>query len=365
MKISDFDYQLPESLIAQYPSESRDKSRVLFLKANAELDKGSFVESPKISHFDQILSEFAEGDLLLINNTKVMPARVRGLSEDEGQVELLFLEELSSHGNALRWKCMMKGKRKLGKRIQLPQGVQAHIEGIDQGSGTVEVSLSNLPSEMSFSEWLQKVGSMPIPPYIREGEAEDFDSKRYQTVFAEVEGAVAAPTAGLHFTEALLDRLKKKGVRILPITLHVGIGTFQPVRVEDIREHKMHEERVAISKETMNEIREAKKYGRRITAVGTTVVRACEGASKKILESNDEFFFGSVDQYIYPGYKFHVIDRLITNFHLPRSSLLIMISAFVGRERLMAAYDLAIKEKLRFFSYGDAMFCEKWSPQAD
>ena len=338
MKTDDFDYYLPEELIAQTPIKERDHSRLLVL------DK----ETGEISHerFDNIISYLNKGDVLVINNTKVLPARLIGVKEETNAViEVLMLKDLGNN----RWECLSKpAKRiKIGTIIKFSDELCAKcVSTGEDGIREFEFIYNGI-----FLEILDKLGEMPLPPYIHE-KLEDKD--RYQTVYAKEVGSAAAPTAGLHFTTELLEKIKEKGIIIEEITLHVGLGTFRPVQVEDVSKHKMHSEFYSMSKETANVLNNAKKDGRRIIAVGTTTTRTLE----TILRDNDEFkeISGWTDIFIYPGFKFKAIDALITNFHLPKSTLVMLVSAFASKEKIMKAYNEAVKEKYRFFSFGDAMF---------
>jgi S-adenosylmethionine:tRNA ribosyltransferase-isomerase len=330
MKRQDFQYELPDALIAQRPTNTRDGSRLMHVP---------IAEEPFIGAFGDIIEAFRGDEVLVLNDTKVVPARITGQKVTGGRIELFFLEDL---GNG-RIKAMLRGKRlKVGARLLLP-GTEAEI--IDHlGDGVFEVALASI---VELWSWLDAVGAIPLPPYIkRSADASDHD--RYQTVFARTPGAVAAPTAGLHMTTEILDALGKKGVRICHVTLHVGLGTFMPMRVDDVHEHEMHTERYVIP----NETRIALNSGRPVIAVGTTVVRALESYAMDPAASATSIF-------IYPGFEFQVVDGLITNFHLPESTLLMMVSAFAGTERIMNAYQAGIDAHMRFFSYGDAMVLKR------
>jgi S-adenosylmethionine:tRNA ribosyltransferase-isomerase len=299
--------------------------------------------------FREITDLFREGDLLVINDTRVIPARLTGFKESGGRVEVFLVRKLAEYGEV--WHCLIKASKppKPATNILLPAGLRARVmERGEEGLWIVSFS----PVE-GFDELLERVGSIPLPPYIRRP-AGGQDSERYQTVFARVKGAVAAPTAGLHVTSELLAAIGQRGVEIVPLTLHVGLGTFLPVRVADPREHRMHRERYAIPEMTAIKVNSAKEEGRRVVALGTTSARALEYATADDgdLLSGD----GEADIFIYPGYRFKLVDALITNFHLPKSSLLMMVSAFAGKEFLFKAYCEAVRRRFRFFSYGDAMF---------
>jgi S-adenosylmethionine:tRNA ribosyltransferase-isomerase len=341
MKVSDFDYKLPKELIAKFPVEPRDSARLMVL----------YRDSGKIEHriFRDIAEYLKEGDVLVLNDTKVIPARLFGRLETGGKVELLLIRQPLPNV----WEVMAKPARKLkeGKRIIFDEELEGIVKGYaGEGKRLVEF---NVKGNKDFMEKLEEVGHIPLPPYIEREERPE-DRKKYQTVFAQKPGAVAAPTAGLHFTKELLEKLKSKGVIIKTVTLHVGPGTFKPVKVEKVEEHKMDYETYNVPEETAYEINKAKEEGRRVVAVGTTVVRTLESAADekgKVKAGED-----STNLFIYPGYKFKVIDALITNFHLPRSTLIMLVSAFAGRERILNAYREAVKEGYRFYSYGDAMF---------
>ena len=341
MKVSDFDYELPKELIAKFPVEPRDSSRLMVLHRN----------TGEIEHriFRDIVEYLKPGDVLVINDTKVIPARLFGKLETGGKVELLLVRQPGLG----TWEVMAKPARKLkeGKRIYFDEELEAVVKGYSgEGRRIVEFILK---SNKDFMEKLEEIGHIPLPPYI-EREEKPEDREKYQTVFARKEGAVAAPTAGLHFTEELLQKLKDKGIIIKNITLHVGPGTFKPVKVENVEEHQMDYETYHVPEDTAAEINRAKEEGRRVIAVGTTVTRTLESAAEK--DGKVKSGEGSTNLFIYPGYRFKVIDALITNFHLPRSTLLMLVSAFAGRERILNAYREAVKKGYRFYSYGDAMF---------
>ena len=337
MKVSEFNYDLPEELIAQTPMEKRDESRLMVLNHNEE----------KIEHkiFKNIIEYLKPGDVLVRNNTKVLPARIYGKKDTGANVEFLLLKNIEGD----IWETIVRpgNKLRVGAKVIFGDGLlEAEILDILPG-GTRKVEFKY---EGIFNEILDKLGLMPLPPYIHE---ELKQKDRYQTVYAKYQGSAAAPTAGLHFTEELLEQLKQKGVEIANVTLHVGIGTFRPVKEELIENHKMHSEHFYIKQEDVEKINNAKKEGRRVIAVGTTSCRvletiADENGQVKMVESDTEIF-------IYPGYKFKCIDGLITNFHLPQSTLLMLVSAFAGKDFMMNAYKQAVEEKYRFFSFGDAM----------
>lgn len=339
MKTSDFAYELPKELIAQEPIAHRDKSRLLVM------DKATGVCEHKI--FSDIIEYFKEGDCLVINDTKVIPARLIGEREDTGgKVEVLLLKRKENN----TWETLVKPGKKArpGMRLTFGEGIlKAEILDImDEGNRLVKFEYEGI-----FEEILDKLGQMPLPPYITHKLS---DKNRYQTVYAKYEGSAAAPTAGLHFTDELLLDIRKKGVDIASVTLHVGLGTFRPVKAEEIKDHHMHVEEYHVTKEAAEKINSAKARGGRIICVGTTSVRTLESAADEngIVHEGG----GDTNIFIYPGYKFRVIDGLVTNFHLPESTLLMLVSAFAGREAVMAAYEEAVDLKYRFFSFGDAMF---------
>ena len=338
MKVTEFDYDLPEELIAQVPIKKRDESRLMVLDR-----KNKTIEHKK---FKDIIEYLEPGDILVRNNTKVIPARLYGNKETGAKVEFLLLNNIEGD----IWECIVRPGNKLhiGAKVIFGDGLlKAEILDTMEG-GTRKVKFSY---EGIFNEILDKIGLMPLPPYIHESLK---DNDRYQTVYAKYEGSAAAPTAGLHFTDELLKKLEEKGVIIANVTLHVGIGTFRPVKEENVEEHKMHTEHFYIKKEDAEKINNAKTKGKRVIAVGTTSCRVLETiADEKGLVKETE---GDTGIYIYPGYKFKCLDGLITNFHLPQSTLLMLVSALAGKEYIMEAYKEAVKEKYRFFSFGDAMF---------
>lgn len=335
MRLSDFHFDLPEELIAKYPMPERTASRLLCLDG----------PSGDLSHrqFRDVLALVEPGDLLVFNNTRVIPARLFGQKPTGGAVEIL-VERVQGERQVLAH-CRASKAPKAGGSIVLEDGSEVAVLGRDDALFQLEFPGPVLPI-------LERLGHMPLPPYIDRAD-EGGDRERYQTVYARHPGAVAAPTAGLHFDEALLAELKARGVNFAFVTLHVGAGTFSPVRVEDIREHKMHSEAIEVSAETVAAVQAAKAAGKRVIAVGTTSVRSLESAAR-----GGELvpFTGDTDIFIYPGYRFAVVDALITNFHLPESTLIMLVSAFAGREAVMNAYRTAVAERYRFFSYGDAMF---------
>ena len=337
MKTSDFDYYLPQELIAQTPATPRDSSRLLVYDRKTD--------SVAHKRFYDIIDYLKEGDVLVINDTKVLPARIYAQTVHGGRVELLLLKRR----NLTDWEVLVKPGKKARKGVVLKinDELSAEILGNatdDSGGREVRFIFDGV-----FEDILERVGEMPLPPYITEKLK---DKDRYQTVYAKTEGSSAAPTAGLHFTEELLDKLQKKGVIITRVLLHVGLGTFRPVKEEEITAHKMHSEYYEISKETADIVNAAKKEGRRVIAVGTTSVRTLESVADEngfIKETK-----GNTEIFIYPPYKFKCVDALITNFHLPKSTLIMLVSAFTSREKTLELYNLAVEEKYRFFSFGDA-----------
>ena len=350
---ADFDYDLPAELIAQHPAEKRDASRLMVVnRSNGRIDH----------HWFRELSAFlGKGDLLVLNNSRVIPARLRALkAETGGSIEILLLEEVDIN----EWWVMLKpGKRvREGTELQLldkkNQPTQLRARVLDKSiEGHYRLRFDG--SE-DIKDGISKIGEMPLPPYIRRSEgADSIDEERYQTVFAEPPGSVAAPTAGLHFTEELLEDVRERGVETVPVTLHVGLGTFAPVKAETLDEHQMHEERYFVSEESAAAINNAKKESRRVIAVGTTSLRVLESAASTtgVVKSGA----GKTRLFVHPPYEFKIVDALLTNFHLPRSTLLMLVSAFAapgkleGRDLIMKTYAEAIRERYRFFSYGDAM----------
>ena len=338
MNLSDFDYELPEELIAQVPIKKRDTSKLMILnKKNGEI---------KHKHFNNIIDELNKGDVLVLNNTKVIPARLIGNKEDTNAIiELLLLKDLENN----IWECLSRpAKRlKIGTIIKFGDKLKAEvIEKLDEGIVHVKLIYNGILLEI-----LDELGEMPLPPYIHQ-KLEEKD--RYQTVYAKIVGSAAAPTAGLHFTNQLLAQIKAKGIEICYVTLHVGLGTFRPVEVENILEHHMHSEYYEMNEETAKILNKAKEEHRKIYAVGTTSTRVLETIANKW-----GFFkacHGNTDIFIYPGFTFKAIDGLITNFHLPKSTLLMLVSALSSKEIILNAYQEAIKNNYRFFSFGDAMF---------
>ena len=351
MHINDFDYELPEELIAQKPQKDRDKCRLMVLRR-----KDNSIEN---RHFFDILEYLKEGDCLLLNDSKVIPARLYGIKEGTGaRIEFLLIKRIEGD----IWETMVRpGKRlKPGDSVLFSdeKGKKLRAEILDYGEdGTRIVKMEYAGILM---ERLEEIGSMPLPPYISRP-SNDEDKDDYQTVYCHEEGSVAAPTAGLHFTTELLEKAREKGVKIAFVTLHVGIGTFRPVKCETIEDHHMHFEEYSVSEETAEIVNQTILSGGRVISVGTTSTRTAESAAcfdeksgKYLLKAGS----GSTDIFIYPGYEFKIIESLITNFHLPKSTLMMLVSALYDREHILKAYDEAVREEYRFFSYGDAMFIE-------
>ena len=336
MKKSDFNYQLPEALIAQAPLPERSASRLLVVPPQG----ADFVDQ----QVRDLVQWLRPGDLLVFNDTRVIPARVFGQKETGGRVEILIERLLPD--NCARAQVGASKSPKPGSRIALDAGGEAEVLGRDG-----EFYQLCFHVEDSLESWLLKAGRLPLPPYIQREAGVD-DDERYQTVFARELGAVAAPTAGLHFDQALLDALRGQGVEFGHVTLHVGAGTFQPVRVDDIHQHRMHSEWLNVGAALVEQMRATRARGGRVVAVGTTVVRALESASR---DGQVQPFAGETQIFIFPGYRIRSVDALITNFHLPESTLLMLVSAFTGKSRVFAAYEHAVREQYRFFSYGDAM----------
>ena len=341
MKVSDFNYELPEELIAQHPYDKRDEARLMVLHRNTK----------QIEHkvFKDIIDYLEPGDCLVLNDTKVIPARLYGKKDTGAKVEFLLLKRIENDD----WEAMVRpgNKLKAGAKVSFGDGIlQAEVlETLEGGNRRVRFTYEGI-----FNEILDKVGLMPLPPYIKENIKEE--NEKYQTVYAKYEGSAAAPTAGLHFTEELLEKIKEKGVEIAKVTLHVGIGTFRPVKVENVEEHKMHSEHFYVKQIEADKINKAKETGHRVVAVGTTSCRVLESVSDengkmKEIETDTSIF-------IYPGYKFKCVDALITNFHLPESTLIMLVSSLAGKDFIMKAYKEAVEKRYKFFSFGDAMFIE-------
>ncbi len=340
MHLNDFDFDLPHDLIAQHPLESRESSRLMVLtRQDQRVEQGGFPD---------ILDHFKAGDVLVLNDTRVIPARLLGEKETGGKIEVFLVRRLVSDRED--WACMTKCSKppKTGARLLLADGLEGEVlPGGEAPFRHIRFSCSG-----DFIESLEIHGRIPLPPYIRREDTAD-DRERYQTVFARSKGALAAPTAGLHFTGEILQALRDKGVEIRTLTLHVGLGTFLPVRTENILEHKMHGEVFHVPTETAETVNRAKREGRRVFALGTTTTRTLEYA----VNNDGELVAGEgvSDLFIYPGFRFRIVDALITNFHLPKSTLLMLVSAFAGKEFVLDAYRQAVREQFRFFSYGDCM----------
>ncbi len=337
MNVQDFDYYLPEELIAQTPLAQRDASRLMVLP----LQQGACSHR----HFFELPSLLRKGDLLVFNDTRVIPARLHGRKRDTGaKVEVFLLKRLDLD----RWETLVRPGRKLrpGTEVVFSDELSAVIEDTTEFGGRIV----RFCWQGVFEEILQRLGEVPLPPYIHEKLP---DPERYQTVYARENGSAAAPTAGLHFTPELLSQLREQGIQTAYVTLHVGLGTFRPVAVESIQDHVMHSEQYAISAETAALVNETRRQGGRVIAVGTTAVRTLETAGQS---GQLQPCSGFTNIFIYPGYEYKIIDGLITNFHLPKSTLLMLVSALAGRERVLAAYKEAVEQRYRFFSFGDAMF---------
>jgi S-adenosylmethionine:tRNA ribosyltransferase-isomerase len=345
--LEDYDYDLPSELIAHCPAPSREHSRLLVLnRSNGEIEH---------SRFDRIGEHLEPGDLLVVNDTRVVPARLMGRKKTGGSVELVVLDPYKPHelGAIEGYCCLTRASKpvRAGQVIELSQDFSAEVMAAP-GDGTAQV---RFPGSRPLLEILGRIGRVPLPPYIKRKPGGDTPDDRisYQTEYARHPGAVAAPTAGLHFTKELLKGLMSSGIEIAALTLHVGYGTFSPIRCADIRQHRMHAEFIQIGEDAAEAVNRAKREGRRVAAVGTTVVRSLEWVHAGQGELTP--FCGMCDHYIYPGYRFAVVDCMVTNFHLPGSSLILLVSAFAGRSRILSAYRDAVRERYRFFSYGDAM----------
>ena len=340
MRKSDFYFDLPEELIAQTPLERRDSSRLLHLdKTTGELEH---------RHFYELLDYLREGDCMVFNDSRVLPARLIGARPTGGSVELVLLRDLGEG----RWECLSRPGRKTKPGTELLFGngeLKATVESVAEGGNRIV----RFDYEGIFLEALERLGKMPLPPYIKE---ELQDSERYQTVYSREIGSAAAPTAGLHFTKELMEKIAAKGVKLCYVTLHVGLGTFRPVKAEEIEDHEMHSEFCIIPEETARIVSETKKKGGRVIAVGTTSCRTLESFARE--DGSLPAASGWTNIFIYPGYTFKCVDALVTNFHLPESTLIMLVSALAGREHVLHAYEEAVKERYRFFSFGDAMFIE-------
>ena len=347
MQVSDFHFELPDELIARYPQPERTASRLLHLNGNSgELHDGQFTD---------VLDLVQHGDLVVFNNTRVIPARMFGVKASGGKLEVLVERVLDDHSVLAHVRCSKSPKP--GNQLWLGENQEYEAEMVARHDTLFEIRFT---SEKKVLDILDEIGHMPLPPYIDRPD-EDADKERYQTVYNEKPGAVAAPTAGLHFDTDILEKMKAKGVEFAYVTLHVGAGTFQPVRVDNILDHHMHSEYAEVSQEVVDAIKATKARGGRVISVGTTSVRSLESAAQHALKQGTELvpFFDDTEIFIYPGYEFQVVDALVTNFHLPESTLIMLVSAFAGYDNTMKAYDQAVNHQYRFFSYGDAMFITK------
>lgn len=346
-QLSDYRFDLPEELIARHPEKERTDSRLLHLERRTGTHHHR--------HFADLSGLLNQGDLLVVNNTCVIPARLMGHKDSGGKVEVLILDyregmTAKKQTGFFSCRCLIKASKRVKPEtpIRFGEGLSAVVESFEKG-----VYRLRFESEGDFDEQLEAHGKMPLPPYIKR-DADDFDKKTYQTVYAKNRGAVAAPTAGLHFTDDFMKTIRDKGVDIAELTLHVGYGTFEPVRVDDIRDHAIHTEWYEVSEETAKAVNKAKADGRRVVAVGTTSVRTLEFATTE--DGTLTPGAGPCNIFIYPGYQFKCVDAMVTNFHTPESTLLMLVSAFAGRDTIFKAYEEAVKHRYRFFSYGDAMF---------
>ena len=349
MNISEFDYNLPEDLIAQMPAHKCENSRMMVLHRSSK--------NIEHKHFFDITDYLTENDLLVLNDTKVLPARLYGTKDTGGRLEVFLLEAQSEGSN--QWSCLIKPSKRVKSDTVITISEDLKVVPLkrleDDGEWLAELHYNG-----DLFEILHRVGNIPLPPYIERKnqtqEQKEFDNERYQTVYAKDEGSVAAPTAGLHFTKEILQKLKDKGVEIAYVTLNVGLGTFRPVKCENILDHKMHSETFEITKEAADKINRAKSAGKNIVAVGTTTVRTLETAYK--IYGKIQACHNHSELFIYPPYEFKVIDKLLTNFHLPKSTLLMLVSALAGKDFIFSAYEQAVCNKYRFFSYGDCMFID-------
>jgi len=347
MQVSDFHFDLPDELIARYPQPERTASRLLQLDGNTgELVDGTFTD---------VLSQVQPGDLVVFNNTRVIPARMFGRKESGGKLEVLVERMLDDKSILAHVRCSKSPKP--GSTIIVGDNDEYSAEMVARHDALFELKFN---ADKTVLEILEEIGHMPLPPYIDRPD-EDADKERYQTVYNQKPGAVAAPTAGLHFDDVLLEQIKAKGAEFAYVTLHVGAGTFQPVKVDNINDHHMHAEYVEVPQEVVDAISATKQRDGRIIAVGTTSVRSLESAAQDALKKGTELkpFFGDTEIFIFPGYEYQLVDCLITNFHLPESTLIMLVSAFAGYENTMNAYKHAVENKYRFFSYGDSMFIKK------
>lgn len=347
MQVSDFHFDLPDELIARYPQPERTSSRLLQLNGNSgELADGTFTD---------VLNHIEAGDLVVFNNTRVIPARMFGRKESGGKLEVLVERMLDDKSILAHVRCSKSPKP--GSTIFVGENDEFSAQMVERHDALFELKFN---SDQTVLEILEQIGHMPLPPYIDRPD-EEADKERYQTVYNQKPGAVAAPTAGLHFDEILLEKIKEKGAELAYVTLHVGAGTFQPVKVDNIHDHHMHAEYVEVNEDVVNAINAAKARGGRVIAIGTTSVRSLESAAQDALKKGTELapFFGDTEIFIFPGYEYQLVDGLITNFHLPESTLIMLVSAFAGYENTMNAYKHAVENQYRFFSYGDSMFISK------
>lgn len=347
MQVSDFHFDLPDELIARYPQPERTASRLLQLDGNSgELCDGTFTD---------VLEQVQAGDLVVFNNTRVIPARMFGRKASGGKLEVLVERMLDDKRILAHVRCSKSPKA--GSQIFLGEQDEFKALMVERHGALFELEFQ---SDLNVLAILEQIGHMPLPPYIDRPD-EEADKERYQTVYNQKPGAVAAPTAGLHFDDVLLAKMQEKGVELAYVTLHVGAGTFQPVKVENVHDHHMHAEYVEVPQEVVDAITATKARGGRIIAVGTTSVRSLESAAQDALKNGTELkpFFGDTEIFIFPGYEYQLVDCLITNFHLPESTLIMLVSAFAGYENTMQAYRHAVEQKYRFFSYGDSMFIKK------
>lgn len=349
MLVSEFDYDLPEELIAQMPADKRENSKMLVLNRQNR--------SVEHKHFYDIVDYLDDNTLLVLNDTKVLPARLYGTKDTGAKIEVFLLEQQENSSEKCIWSCLIRPSKRIKPETIIKISDELSVKAVkrleDDGEWLVEMIFKG-----DLFDILHKVGNIPLPPYIerklQSDELKNFDKERYQTVYAKDEGSVAAPTAGLHFTEEILEKLKAKGVEIAYVTLNVGLGTFRPVKCENILEHKMHSETFCISQETADIINRAKAQGKKLVAVGTTTVRTLETAFKQFGEI--KACHSASELFIYPPYEFKVVDNLITNFHLPKSTLLMLVSALAGKDFIFEAYKEAVQNRYRFFSYGDCMY---------
>jgi S-adenosylmethionine:tRNA ribosyltransferase-isomerase len=353
MRVDLFDYELPEELIASRPPAERDGARLCVVGAEGPPSDRTILELPSL---------VAPGSLVVVNDTRVVPARLFAEKTTGGRVEIFLVEKVDGEGSVERWRALARSSKPLrsGAALTLAESpsTKVTVEALRDADGTVVVRIETGGEDVSSV--VERVGHMPLPPYVKRAD-DALDRERYQTVFARVAGAVAAPTAGLHLSERVLEALRARDVEIATVTLHVSLGTFKPVTVADLDDHPMHAERLAVSLDVARAIERARSRRAPVVAVGTTVVRALESAADDAHEGHVRAESGETRLLIQPGYRFRVVDRLLTNFHLPKSTLLALVSAFAGRERVLAAYAHAVRERYRFFSYGDAMLLDRTS----